>query len=151
EGSETAELRKRVEKTPLSPEARREAERELQRLEQIPTISPEFGIAQSYLEWLLSLPWGKESGGTIHIPKARAILDEDHYDLEKTKERILDYLSVRKLRQERDAKISLDGAGDADRAANAGPVPQTQEDEARREPILCFVGPPGVGKTSLGQ
>ena len=139
-GSETAELRKRVEETPLSPEARREAERELGRLEQIPAISPEFGIARSYLDWLLALPWGKETGSAIDIARARAILDEDHYDLEKIKERILDYLSVRKLRQERAA-----------RAANAGPLPQTPEDEARREPILCFVGPPGVGKTSLGQ
>ena len=150
-GSETAELRKRVEETPLSTEARREAERELQRLEQIPPISPEFGIARSYLEWLLSLPWGKESGGTIDIARARAILDEDHYDLERIKERILDYLSVRKLRQERQATVSLSGAGDAERAASAGLLPQTSEDEARREPILCFVGPPGVGKTSLGQ
>ena len=150
-GSETAELRKRVEDTPLSPEARREAERELQRLEQIPPISPEFGIARSYLDWLLSLPWGKESGGTIDIARARAILDEDHYDLDKIKERILDYLSVRKLRQERHAQVSLSGAGDAGKVADPGPVPQTTEDEARREPILCFVGPPGVGKTSLGQ
>src|SRR5215813_1514025 len=151
EGSEIAELKKRVEQTPLSPDARREADRELTRLEQIPSISPEFGITRSWLDWLLALPWGKESGGTIDIARARAILDEDHYDLEKIKERILDYLAVRKLRQERDAKVSLDGAGDAGRAANAGPVPQTPEDEARREPILCFVGPPGVGKTSLGQ
>ncbi|HET9038446.1 MAG TPA: LON peptidase substrate-binding domain-containing protein, partial [Myxococcaceae bacterium] len=151
EGSELGELRKRIEEVPLPPEARREAERELQRLEQIPSVSPEFGIARSYLDWLLSLPWGKESGGTIDIPRARAILDEDHYDLEKIKERILDYLSVRKLRQERQAKVSLSGSGEAGLAASAGPVPQTPEDEARREPILCFVGPPGVGKTSLGQ
>jgi len=150
-GSEVAELRKRVEETPLSPEARREAERELTRLEQIPPISPEFGIARSYLEWLLALPWGKETGGTIDIALARAILDEDHYDLEKIKERILDYLAVRKLRQERHAQVSLSGAGDAEHAATAGPLPVTPEDESRREPILCFVGPPGVGKTSLGQ
>jgi len=151
EGSETSELRKRVEETPLSPEARREAERELARLEQIPPISPEFGIARGYLDWLLALPWGKETGGTIDVGRARAILDEDHYDLEKIKERILDYLSVRKLRQERQARGSLSGAGDAEHAATAGPLPQTPEDDERREPILCFVGPPGVGKTSLGQ
>jgi ATP-dependent Lon protease len=151
EGSELAELRKQVEETKLSPEARREAERELARLEQIPPISPEFGISRGYLEWLLALPWGKETGGSIDIPRARAILDEDHYDLEKIKERILDYLSVRKLRQERHAPISLDGAGDVEHAATAGPIPVTEEDEARREPILCLVGPPGVGKTSLGQ
>jgi ATP-dependent Lon protease len=150
-GSETTELRKRVEETPLSSEARREAERELARLEQIPAISPEFGIARGYLDWLLALPWGKETGGAIDIARARAILDEDHYDLEKIKERILDYLSVRKLRQERQARGSLSGAGDAEHGATAGPPPQTPEDEARREPILCFVGPPGVGKTSLGQ
>jgi ATP-dependent Lon protease len=151
EGSELGELRKRIEEAQLPPEARREAERELQRLEQIPSVSPEFGIARSYLDWLLSLPWGKESGGTIDIQRARAILDEDHYDLDKIKERILDYLSVRKLRQERQAKVSLSGSGEAGLSASAGPVPQTPEDEARREPILCFVGPPGVGKTSLGQ
>src|SRR5678815_4241735 len=87
----------------------------------------------------------------IDIARARAILDEDHYDLEKIKERILDYLSVRKLRQERHATVSLDGAGDAGLAAKASPLPQTPEDEARREPILRFVGPPGAGKTSLGQ
>ncbi|HEY2160312.1 MAG TPA: endopeptidase La, partial [Solirubrobacteraceae bacterium] len=150
-GSETAELRKRVEETPLPPEARREAERELQRLEQIPPISPEFGIARSYLDWLLAVPWGKESGGAIDIARARAILDEDHYDLEKIKERILDYLSVRKLRQERHAQVSPSGAGGAEKMGDPGPVPEIAEDEARREPILCFVGPPGVGKTSLGQ
>jgi ATP-dependent Lon protease len=150
-GSERAELRKKVEETPLPPEARREAERELARLEEIPPISPEFGIARSYLEWLLSLPWGKETGGTIDIAKAREILDADHYDLDKIKERILDYLAVRKLRQERQASVGPPASGEAEHAASAGPVPRTSEDEARREPILCFVGPPGVGKTSLGQ
>ncbi len=150
-GSEIGELRKRIEETPLSSEARREAERELARLEQIPPMSPEFGIARGYLDWLLALPWGKETGGTIDIARARAILDEDHYDLEKIKERILDYLAVRKLRQERHAPVSLTGEGEAEHAAIAGPLPVTPEDEARREPILCFVGPPGVGKTSLGQ
>ena len=119
-GSETAELRKRVEQTPLSPEARREAERELQRLEQIPAdLAGVRHRSRSYLDWLLALPWGKETGGTIDIARARAILDEDHYDLEKIKERILDYLAVRKLRQERHAPVSLDGAGTPARAPEA--------------------------------
>ena len=141
---EARELRQKVEEANLPPEARKEAEREVARLDQMPPGSPEFGIVRTFLEWMVSLPWNKTSGGTIDIAKSRTILDEDHYDLEKIKERILDYLAVQKLRQER--KVQVTPAG-----GDSSPAPATPDDEARREPILCFVGAPGVGKTSLGQ
>jgi ATP-dependent Lon protease len=131
EQAELRELRERLEQVPLSDEARREAERELRRLERLPAASPEHGIIRTYLDWLLSLPWGRATGREIDVVEARRVLDEDHYDLEKVKDRIIEYLAVRKLRRER-------GLDDADT-------------ETPREPILCFVGPPGVGKTSLGQ
>jgi ATP-dependent Lon protease len=124
-----AELRRRIEEAGLTDEARREAERELARLAGISPASPEHGMIVTYLEWLASLPWNKLSGATIDIRRAREVLNEDHFDLEKIKDRILEYLAVKKLRQER---------------GNPG-------DGVAREPILCFVGPPGVGKTSLGQ
>ncbi|HME90462.1 MAG TPA: endopeptidase La [Myxococcaceae bacterium] len=142
------ELRRKLDQAQLPEDARKEAEREFSRLEQMQPGSPEYGMLQSYLDWLGSLPWGRYTGAPIDIGKARVILDEDHYDLEKIKERILDYLAVQKLRQDRNvgAKDSAPAA-----AGSTGPLPITAEDEARREPILCFVGPPGVGKTSLGQ
>jgi ATP-dependent Lon protease len=99
----------------------------------------------TYLEWMASLPWSKLSGGTIDIHRARQVLDEDHYDLEKIKDRILEYLAVKKLRQERAPRP---GAGVRSEVAEP---PQVTGDTPAREPILCFVGPPGVGKTSLGQ
>ncbi|OGT24785.1 MAG: endopeptidase La, partial [Gammaproteobacteria bacterium RIFCSPHIGHO2_12_38_15] len=124
---ETGELKKRLEAAGLSEEAHREAWRELERLSNIPTASPEHGVIVTYLDWLASLPWKKLTGGTIDIVRARQILDEDHYDLEKIKDRIIEYLAVKKLRSERKVK------------------------DKSREPILCFVGAPGVGKTSLGE
>jgi ATP-dependent Lon protease len=133
--TEVADLRRRLEAAGLSEEARREADRELARLESIPAASPEHGMVVTYLEWLASLPWAKRSGGAIDVGHARAVLDEDHYDLDKIKDRILEYLAVKKLRQER---------------AAIEPLPVTGDPPAR-EPILCLVGPPGVGKTSLGQ
>src|SRR5262249_22720229 len=127
-------------------EARREAERELSRLAGIPAASPEHGMIVTYLEWMASLPWTKLSGGAIDMQRARQVLDEDHYDLEKVKDRILEYLAVKKLRQER-----ADSApANADVPLPASP-PRVTGDPPAREPILCFVGPPGVGKTSLGQ
>ncbi|HEV8306969.1 MAG TPA: endopeptidase La [Methylomirabilota bacterium] len=154
-GGETAELRRRVEAAGLPEEARREAERELARLASIPSASPEHGIVHTYLEWLASLPWNALSGGTIDLERTRQVLDEDHYDLDKIKERIVEYLAVKKLREERAAQ-----AGEANRPGAGGPpaapppvaaAPQVTGDGPAREPILCFVGPPGVGKTSLGQ
>ena len=128
EQAEAAELRSRIEEANLPPEARREADRELARLERIPSASPESSVIRSYLELMVSLPWNTSTGGEVDVSRAREILDADHYDLEKVKQRIVEHLAVRRLRQER-------GAGES----------------GGREPILCFVGPPGVGKTSLGQ
>lgn len=151
EDDEIAEYRRRLSETPLSQEARKEAERELSRLERIPDASPEHGMLRTWMDWMLSLPWTKSTGGTIDLLEARRILDQDHYDLDKIKERLIEYLAVKKLRDERQLGVSLSGAGEAGHVAQAGPLPLTPKDEARREPILCFVGPPGVGKTSLGQ
>jgi len=127
EHAELSELRERIEKADLPPEARREADRELTRLERIPSASPESSVIRTYLELIVSLPWNLSTGGEVDVVKAREILDDDHYDLDKVKQRIVEHLAVRRLKQQR---------GSTDRG---------------REPILCFVGPPGVGKTSLGQ
>jgi len=147
-GSEGAELRRRIEEAELPDEARREAERELTRLAGLSPASPEHGMIVTYLEWMASLPWNKLSGGDIDIRRARQILDEDHFDLEKVKDRILEYLAVRKLRHDR-----LERAVPADPSEHVVPAvpPPVSGDSPAREPILCFVGPPGVGKTSLGQ
>ncbi len=127
EHGELIELRERIEKAGLPAEAKREAEREISRLERIPSASPESSVIRTYLELIVSLPWNVSTGGEVDVKKARTILDADHYDLDKVKQRIVEHLAVRRLKQER--KLTDRG----------------------REPILCFVGPPGVGKTSLGQ
>jgi ATP-dependent Lon protease len=129
EGSEAKSLREKIEQAKLPPEAEKEAKRELARLEKLSPTSPEFSVIRTYLEWMTNLPWNTLSASAIDIGKARVTLDEDHYDLDKVKNRILEYLSVKKLGDERGA----------------------QEGAKVREPILCFAGPPGVGKTSLGQ
>jgi ATP-dependent Lon protease len=138
-----AELRRRIEAAKLPEEARREAERELARLAGIPPASPEHGMIATYLEWMASLPWSVLGGETIDVPRARRVLDHDHFDLEKIKDRILEYLAVKKLREER----ARPSAG----VPESVPPPPVTGDPPAREPILCFVGPPGVGKTSLGQ
>ena len=120
--TESEELRKKVEDSGMPAEARKECERELKRLAKMTPASAEYMVSRTYLEWMTSLPWTKSSGAEeIDIVRAQAILDEDHYDLEKVKERILDYLAVKKLQP------------------------------GMKGPILCFLGPPGVGKTSLGK
>jgi ATP-dependent Lon protease len=119
---EIDELRKKVEEAGMSAEAKKECDRELKRLAKMTPASAEYMVSRTYLEWMTSLPWSKSSGSEeIDIAKAHQILDEDHYDLQKVKERILDYLAVKKLQP------------------------------GMKGPILCFVGPPGVGKTSLGK
>ena len=119
--AEINELRERIEAAKLPEHAHQAAERELSRLEKLPPAAAEHGVIRTYLEWLVDLPWSKESKDNLDIEHAREVLDADHYDMEKIKDRILEYLAVRKL--------NPDSPG----------------------PILCFVGPPGVGKTSLGQ
>ena len=118
---EVDDLRRKIEAAGMKEEAHTEALRELSRLARMSPASPEYGITRTYLEWMAALPWNISSGAQVNVKRAAEILDEDHYDLEKVKERILDYLSVLQL------KPVLKG------------------------PILCFVGPPGVGKTSLGR
>jgi ATP-dependent Lon protease len=155
---ELADLRRQIEEVNLPEDARREAERELARLATIPAASPEHGIIRTYLEWMASLPWTVTGGGLIDVALARRVLDEDHYDLEKVKDRILEYLAVKKLRRERFERLAAEAAAiEAGEASDTETVPgpnrvrETDVDRDARDPILCFVGPPGVGKTSLGQ
>src|SRR5437879_6836297 len=115
------ELRKKIEAAGMPEDVKKEALKELSRLSRMSPAAGDYSITRNYIEWLAVLPWSKSSGGEVDIVKAKEILDEDHYDLQKVKDRILDYLSVRRLK------------------------PST------KGPILCFVGHPGVGKTSLGR
>jgi ATP-dependent Lon protease len=121
EQAEAQMLRERLDKADLPAEVRTEAARELKRLEKLPSAAPDFHVIRTYLEYILELPWQKSSEDTLDLGEARKILDEDHYGLEDVKERILEFLAVIKLRPD------------------------------SKSPILCFVGPPGVGKTSLGR
>lgn len=151
------ELRRKIDEAHMPEEALKEANRELSRLEKLPTASPEYSIIRTYLELLVSLPWSKGSGEKIDVAHARQVLDEDHYDLEKIKERILEYLAVRHLKEERQSaeaarERELQEGEEEEQKGTTQPL-QSQEEKRviNREPILCFVGPPGVGKTSLGQ
>jgi ATP-dependent Lon protease len=119
--TEIKDLREKIKKAKMPPEALAAAEKELDRLAKIPPASAEYTVARTYLDWLAELPWSETTEDNLDIDNAQKTLDEDHYDLEKVKKRILEYLAVRKL------KADMKG------------------------PILCFVGPPGVGKTSLGR
>ena len=142
---EVEELRKKIEEVGMPEEAHKEANRELDRLSKLPTAAAEYGVIRTYLDWLTSLPWNKTTPDNLDIPHARAVLDEDHYGLKDIKERILEYLAVRKLKTERAARDT-----EEEKQAEAAEL----HDYIRRERegvILCFVGPPGVGKTSLGQ
>jgi len=118
---EIDELRGKIEAAGMTDEAKKEALRELDRLSKMPPAAAEYTVARTYLEWLVALPWSKETEDTLDLAQARTVLDDDHSGLEKVKDRILEYLAVKSMR----------------------PI--------GRDPILCFVGPPGVGKTSLGR
>ncbi len=118
---EMEDLREKIKQSGMPEEVRKEAEKQLRRLEGMHPDSAESSVVRTYLDWMVELPWKKETRDNIRIAKAKDILDEDHHDLDKVKERILEYLAVRKLR------------------------------DKTKGPILCFVGPPGVGKTSLGK
>ncbi len=130
------EYREKIEKADLPEEASKEALRELKRLSGMSPQSPEFSVIRTYLDWILALPWKEKSEDQSDIDSARKVLDEDHFGLEEVKERIIEYLAVRKL--------SKDRAGEQDSC-------QPVELKERCGAILCFAGPPGVGKTSLGQ
>lgn len=130
-------FRLRIEEANMPEEARKEAERELNRLSKLSVASAEYGVIRTYLDWMTSMPWDKRTDDKLDIAHARAVLDEDHYGLEDIKERILEFLAVRKLRAEREVQLEE----------------RFEDDPVRRDrsgAILCFVGPPGVGKTSLG-
>ncbi len=120
-GQEMSDLREKIEAAGMTEEARREALRELDRLTKMPPAAAEYTVARTYLEWLIALPWSKQTEDNLDLAKAREILDADHWGLPKIKDRILEYLAVKSMRP------------------------------AGKDPILCFVGPPGVGKTSLGR
>ncbi|HLZ24132.1 MAG TPA: endopeptidase La [Ktedonobacterales bacterium] len=135
EAATVNDLREKIEQAHMPEEANKEALRELARLEKIPAASPEYSVIRTYVEVMVALPWSKSTGKPIDVPHARQVLNEDHYDLEKIKDRILEYLAVRRLKEERQGT-------ETDSPTTGAPV--------SREPILCFVGPPGVGKTSLG-
>ncbi len=137
QAAEVEEFRRRIEAAQMPEEAEKQARRELDRLSRLPTAAAEYGVIRTYLDWLVSLPWSVTTPDNLDIAHAREVLDRDHYGLEDVKERILEFLAVRKLRQERADILST-----------------PMEDEIRRVRegvILCFVGPPGVGKTSLGR
>ena len=118
---EIDELRQKIEAAGMTEEAKKEALRELDRLAKMPPAAAEYTVARTYLDWLVALPWSKETEDILDLSEARRVLDEDHWGLEKVKDRILEYLAVKSMRPE------------------------------GKDPILCFVGPPGVGKTSLGR
>src|SRR5512134_1402025 len=137
QAAETEEFRKKIEEAHMPEEADKQARRELERLSRLPSAAAEYGVIRTYLDWLVSLPWSKGTDDNLDILHAREILDKDHYGLQDVKERILEFLAIRKLRLDRKDEAKA-----------------PSEDKIRRERegvILCFVGPPGVGKTSLGQ
>src|SRR5512147_609409 len=137
QAAEAEDFRRKIEEAKMPEEAAKQAKHELERLSRLPSAAAEYGVIRGYLDWLVSLPWSKGTEDNLAIDHAREILDKDHYGLQDVKERILEFLAIRKLRIDRkdEAKTPSD-------------------DLIRRERegvILCFVGPPGVGKTSLGQ
>ncbi len=119
------DLRKKIADTPMNDEAREKANKELDRLSRMAPGTPEIGVSRTYVEWILDLPWGKLTTDNLDLKRARRILDEDHYAMEKVKERVIEYLAVRRMKE------------------------RNTEDGVLKGPILCFVGPPGVGKTSI--
>ena len=125
DATDVEDLRKRLAETPLNDEAREKASRELDRLSRMAPGTPEIGVSRTYVEWILDLPWGKYTTDNLDLKRARRVLDEDHYAMDKVKERVIEYLAVRRMKE------------------------INTQDGSMKGPILCFVGPPGVGKTSI--
>ncbi len=121
DAAEAEDLRKQIDEAGLPEEVRKQAERELERLERLPAAAAEYGVIRTYLEWIVALPWNQSTEDNLDLTHARKVLDEDHYDIEKVKDRLIEFLAVRKLKPD------------------------------ARGTILCLLGPPGVGKTSLGR
>jgi ATP-dependent Lon protease len=138
--AEIQEFEQRIAAAGMPEEAEKEARRELGRMKKMPTQAAEYSVIKTYLDWIVSLPWKATTQDNLDIAHARQVLDEDHYGLEKIKERILEFLAVRKLRLERKAEV----AGEAE-------APKDLIRREREGVILCFIGPPGTGKTSLGR
>jgi len=137
QSEEAEEFRQKIEEAKMPEEALKQAKRELDRLSRLPTAAAEYGVIRTYLDWLVTLPWSKSTQDNLDISHAREILNKDHFGLEDVKDRILEFLAIRKLRIDRKDETK-----------------SPSDDMIRRERegvILCFVGPPGVGKTSLGQ
>ncbi len=137
QAAEIEELKKKIEDAKMPEEANKQARQELDRLSRLPSAAAEYGVIRTYLDWLVSLPWSKSTEDNLDIAHAREILNTDHYGLEDVKDRILEFLAVRKLRLDRKEEFK-EPAADLIRREREGV-------------ILCFIGPPGVGKTSLGQ
>ncbi len=138
QAAEVREFREKIEAAGMPEEAKKQALRELDRLARLPAAAAEYGVIRTYLDWLVSLPWSALTEDNLDIAHAREVLDRDHYGLEDVKERILEFLAVRKLRLERKEELEASDYADDIRLEREGA-------------ILCFVGPPGVGKTSLGR
>lgn len=134
---EVGEFRQKIEAAEMPEEAEKQALHELDRISHLPTASAEYGVIRTYLDWMISLPWSKTTEDNLAIDHARQVLDEDHYGLEDIKERVLEFLAVRKMRKERAGEFETQ--------------PEDDIRQIREGVILCFVGPPGVGKTSLGR
>ena len=125
DATDVEDLRRKLDATPLNDEAREKVKRELDRLSRMAPGTPEIGVSRTYVEWILDLPWGKETTDNLDLKRAARILNEDHYAMEKVKERVIEHLAVRRMKE------------------------MYTQDHAMKGPILCFVGPPGVGKTSI--
>ena len=141
-------MRERLEKKGLPDEILQRVSKSVNRLERMPSVSPEATVLRNYIDWMLALPWSERSPDRIDLPLAEQVLEEDHYGLDQVKERILDFLAVRQLTtRQREPRAGAAGRSEG--------TPKTYPDclrkRTQRGNVLCFVGPPGVGKTSLGQ
>ncbi|MDT8340962.1 MAG: endopeptidase La [Longimicrobiales bacterium] len=154
ERDDLEEMKARIDALPLGEEQRTEVERELRRLERTAPQSAEYQVIRTFLEWVTDLPWGDRTEDKIDLERSQEILDEDHYGLEDVKDRVLEFLAVRKLQLERAAGEEENAASDGESAGDAGdaaPAADDEGDPSGRGPILLFTGPPGVGKTSIAK